>query len=77
MSFSIQFTARDRKTARALVKQGNLPPAVQTFLTEALHAVDVDQPVFVKAFGHLYEDGSLNVSTADIRVEPLVFQEPR
>ena len=74
MSFSLEFNARDRKTARSIVKSTPLPLPVQTFLLEGLRALDVDQGVYVKAQGHLYDDDYTR-SSAEIIVQPIIWRE--
>ena len=76
MSFSLEFNARDRKTARSIVKSTPLPLPVQTFLLEGLRALDVDQGVYVKAQGHLCDDDCTR-SSPEIIVQPIVYWDWR
>lgn len=75
MSFHLTFTAANREDALAIVKQTPMPASVTEFIASALAGVPDDQPVSIKASGHL--DNGAYASNADISVTPLKFDKPR
>jgi len=76
MSFHIEFTAKNRADAEAIIDSNvYLPSPVAEFIKASLLAVKVDQPVYVKADGHLYQPKQTVRSNAIIEVRPLEFQD--
>jgi len=73
MTFSVEFYAASAESAeKALAAESNLPQCVRDFLAQSLKAVT--GPVYVKAFGHLY-NGDYTTSSAQIEVRPFIFHE--
>lgn len=75
MSFSLEFYAKDPTEAHTLIDQQYAPESVRDFLHCAVSGCPDGEPLYVKAFGHLY-NGDYNVSSATIQVTPITFTKP-
>lgn len=75
MSFSFEFTAT-QGDAHKIVDQEHAPSQVKSFLHQSLDAFKEDQLVYVKAYGHLWNNDH-NISSAQITVTPLTLRKPR
>lgn len=70
MSFSFEFYAKTAADAHKILDTHYAPESVKDFVHAAIHATE--GPVFVKAFGHLYQN-DYTVSNATIEVRPVVY----
>ena len=76
MSFNKQFSAATKADAVAILDQdSSVPAVVRQIIDMGLEAVADDQPVAVKAVGHIFNN-DYRVTTADISVTPITYQKP-
>ena len=76
MSFTLEFTATNPRVATKIVRQDeNLPLCVSAFICQALKGCNTEQPVYVKAYGHLYSGNDYNVSSADLQVREVSLRQ--
>jgi hypothetical protein len=80
MSFSVEFTARNKAAARKQVEAAHLPEPVRAFLLAGvanLPAATEERPrvIRVKATGHLCTGGDYEVSSGQLEVIPVPLLE--
>lgn len=75
MSFNFAWNARTPSIARGHLSVEHCPQFVKDFIEQGLLAIPDDQPVYVKAVGHLFDGEGYGRSTADIEVVQIFFRE--
>lgn len=75
MSFSFEFHAATAEDATKIVADEHAPQCIKDFINVALTAFS-GKPVYVKAFGHLYNN-DYKYSTSEIKVNEIVFRAPK
>ncbi len=79
MSFYVDFIAKTRADAEAILMKEHAPESVKAFILQAMTSAKLDEPVSVRATGHLYDglegDGKVyDVSNAEITVKKVQFK---
>lgn len=73
MSFSFEITGMKVEVLEKLpdtVFTGNAPQSVKDFIALSVEPFAPEQRLYVKAYGHVYDGQSYNVSSATIEVKP-------
>jgi hypothetical protein len=77
MSFSLEFTAKNKYEANQLLARAYAPGSVKAFIEQHLACLKEEQgkevPIYVKAQGHLYSGTDYETSTATIEVRQIRF----
>jgi len=72
MSFYLDFFAKTRMDAEAIIVKSTTPDSIKSFIIQALLFAKPDEPVSVKATGHLYaglEGGGKDYDTSTALIE--------
>jgi hypothetical protein len=75
MSFSFEFTAK-QEDAQKIIDQEYAPSQVKSFIHQSLDAFQPEALVYVKAYGHLYNNDH-DMSSAEIKVYELRLRTPK